>query len=129
PYLADITDQEVAGHTRTIKFASGGPGSKAQHTINGVQFSETDQSTWIKVDKLNTAEEWTIVNNTSFQPIDHPFHIHINPFQITEVFDPNQVITIPGTGAAYKYVFDQSNVQQGQCYINPLDDKTWKPCD
>ena len=28
-------------------------------------------------------------------PIDHPFHIHINPFQITEVFDPNENLTDP----------------------------------
>src|SRR5207253_1739811 len=64
PYLTDITDDEVKdGKRPPIVFASGGPGSKTQHTINGKQFSETDQSTWIKVDKLNTAEEWTIVNN------------------------------------------------------------------
>jgi len=127
PFLADIKDDEVT--TRPpIVFASGGPGSKAQHTINGKQFSETDQSTWIKVEKLNTAEEWTIVNNTNFQPIDHPFHIHINPFQVTEVFDPNAVVNTQN-GPAYKYVFDKNNVQQGQCYIDPQDDKTWKPCD
>jgi FtsP/CotA-like multicopper oxidase with cupredoxin domain len=35
---------------------------------------------------LDTAEEWTISNSTS--GIFHPFHIHINPFQITEIFDP-----------------------------------------
>ncbi len=35
---------------------------------------------------LDTAEEWTIYNSTVV--IAHPFHIHINPFQIIEVFDP-----------------------------------------
>ncbi len=29
-----------------------------------------------------TAEEWVLINNS---PIGHPFHIHINPFFITEV--------------------------------------------
>jgi hypothetical protein len=29
---------------------------------------------------------------------DHPFHIHINPFQITEVFDPNENLVNPETG-------------------------------
>jgi FtsP/CotA-like multicopper oxidase with cupredoxin domain len=129
PYLTDITDKEVAGHTRTITFASGGPGSKGQHTINGHQFSETDKQEWVTVDKLNTAEEWTIVNQTSFQPIDHPFHIHINPFQITEVFDPNEVIPSPG-GPVYKYIFDPGvKLLPGQCYVNPNDPKSWKPCD
>jgi FtsP/CotA-like multicopper oxidase with cupredoxin domain len=131
-YLTDITDQEVAGHQkRTITFASSGPGSAKQHTINGHQFSETDRSNWVDVKNLNTAEEWTIVNATSFQPIDHPFHIHINPFQITEVFDPNQVFTPQGTTTpVYKYVFDKTvQLLPGQCYVNPFDRATWKPCD
>jgi len=129
-YLADISDREVDGHTRTITFASGSPFSSRQHTINGHQFNETDRSNWVKVDKLNTAEEWTIVNETSFQPIDHPFHIHINPFQITEVFDPNQVITPSGSAPVFKYVFDAKvKLLTGQCYVNPFDKSTWKPCD
>ena len=127
PYLADITDDEVKNsHRPPIVFASGGPGSKTQHTIDGVQFSETDESKWVKVDNLNTAEEWKIVNNTSFQPIDHPFHIHINPFQITEVFDPNQVLP----GGIYKYVLIPGvQLKPGQCYIDPKNPDTWKPCD
>ena len=28
-------------------------------------------------------------NKTVGTLIDHPFHIHVNPFQVTEVFDPN----------------------------------------
>ncbi|HEX7151622.1 MAG TPA: multicopper oxidase domain-containing protein [Thermoanaerobaculia bacterium] len=35
---------------------------------------------------LGDSEEWTIVNTTS---VAHPFHIHVNPFQVVEVFDPN----------------------------------------
>src|SRR6185436_4671722 len=31
--------------------------------------------------------------------ISHPFHIHINPFQITEIFDPNAPLSVtPGKG-------------------------------
>jgi len=33
---------------------------------------------------LDSAEEWTIYNSSG--GIAHPFHIHINPFQIVEVF-------------------------------------------
>jgi FtsP/CotA-like multicopper oxidase with cupredoxin domain len=129
--LIDITDKEIDGHKRTVAFASSGPFSPRQHTINGHQFSETDRSNWVEVDKLDTAEEWTIVNETSFQPIDHPFHIHINPFQIIEVFDPNQVIIPQGsTTAVFKYVFDAgATLLSGQCYVNPFDKSTWKPCD
>jgi FtsP/CotA-like multicopper oxidase with cupredoxin domain len=129
-YLDDITDEEVAGHTRKITFKSEGPDSAHQHTINGHQFNESDPKTWVKIDKLNTVEEWTIINKTSFAPIDHPFHIHINPFQITEVFDPNQVITPAGSGPVFKYVFDPGQkLLPGQCYVNPDNEKTWKPCD
>jgi FtsP/CotA-like multicopper oxidase with cupredoxin domain len=130
PYLADITKEEVAGHTKTVTYASNTPLTPRQHTIDGHQFSETDHSNWIDIDKLNTVGEWTVVNETSFQPIDHPFHIHINPFQITEVFDPNQVITPPGSGQVFKYVFEPgTKLLPGQCYVNPLDKSTWKPCD
>ena len=51
--------------------------------------------------RSNAVEEWTIENTTNtIGPglIDHPFHIHINPFQITEVFDPNENVTDPRTG-------------------------------
>ena len=59
---------------------------------------------------LDTAEEWTLINTTRipqipppppvpdkpapppkiapFAPFPHPFHIHINPFQVVEIFDP-----------------------------------------
>jgi FtsP/CotA-like multicopper oxidase with cupredoxin domain len=37
---------------------------------------------------LDTAEEWTIINE-DLTGIAHPFHIHINPFQISELYDPN----------------------------------------
>ncbi|HET6307409.1 MAG TPA: multicopper oxidase domain-containing protein, partial [Rhodopila sp.] len=131
PYLADITDKEVAGHTRTMVFASGPPNSLVQQTINGRQFSETNRSNWVDINKLDSAEEWTVANETSFQPIDHPFHIHINPFQVTEVFDPNQLITEANSSApVFKYVFDKTTpLQPGQCYVNPFDKSTWKPCD
>lgn len=59
---------------------------------------------------LDSAEEWLLVNSTRvpqppppflpklapgapvpiipFLPLAHPFHIHINPFQVVEIFDP-----------------------------------------
>jgi len=68
----------------------------AQHTINGQQFSTQGDNALINV-PLNVAQEWTIANTTTKPPgpglIDHPFHIHINPFQITAFFDPNQKLT------------------------------------
>jgi FtsP/CotA-like multicopper oxidase with cupredoxin domain len=88
--------------------------------------------------RLNTVEEWKIVNRTvnggiqdghvvpTDPPgvVDHPFHIHINPFQITEVFDPNEVL--PGT-ATPRYIF-QGQPQAGQCLLDITGPETWKPC-
>jgi hypothetical protein len=122
-YLTDITDGEVKG-TKTIVFASTAPGAapiaghSAQHTIDGKKF---DGEVGVSV-RLNTVEEWKVINQT-YAPnqIAHPFHIHINPFQITELFDPNAVLsstagagtvtttagspTVTGTGTLFDQVF------------------------
>jgi FtsP/CotA-like multicopper oxidase with cupredoxin domain len=99
PYLNDVTDAEVKGHdTTTLDFASsapapnGGPiaNNPAQHTINGKKFDGEVGA----IALLNTADEWKITNATYVpNQISHPFHIHINPFQVSELFDPNAVIS------------------------------------
>jgi len=35
---------------------------------------------------LGSDEEWLIKNTTN---VAHPFHIHVNPFQIIQIYDPN----------------------------------------
>ena len=100
-FLADITDEELARSnyvTRKFIFDSKVPQSKAQHTINNVQFEDSKGEANVHV-TLGAAEEWTIENTTNAPgPIDHPLHIHINPYQITEVFDPNENLVNPETG-------------------------------
>src|SRR5438552_2707946 len=64
---------------------------------------------------LDTAAEWTTVNETASPAIAHPFHIHINPFPVTEVFDPNDPA----------YQFSDRNAP---CYVDPSDPATWRPC-
>ena len=39
----------------------------------------------IQLVKLNTCEEWIIYNYTN---IAHPFHIHMAPFQVVEIYNP-----------------------------------------
>jgi FtsP/CotA-like multicopper oxidase with cupredoxin domain len=101
-FLADITDAELAASNFSKKefvFDSKGPKSAHQHTINGHQFEDSLGTANVSV-TLGNVEEWTIKNTTSGATgsIDHPFHIHINPFQITEVFDPNENLVNPETG-------------------------------
>lgn len=78
------------------------------HFINNKQFTDklVDQ-----VMLLDTAEEWKMLNLT-LTGIWHPFHIHVNPFQIIEVFDPNSTDAEKG----------------GKCYADPTNPDTWKPC-
>jgi FtsP/CotA-like multicopper oxidase with cupredoxin domain len=69
-----------------------------QFKIDGKQFEDQIIN---QVMLLDSAEEWTIYNTDAATPkgsttklpgagVAHPFHIHINPFQIVEVFDPNK---------------------------------------
>jgi FtsP/CotA-like multicopper oxidase with cupredoxin domain len=134
-FLNDITSAEVAGHTRTIVFESTGKGGERQHTIDGVKFQEGKP---LEIKPLNTAEEWTVQNRTVKPLVDHPFHIHVNPFQITEVFDPNAPLLdshgIPVRDSAgnpvprYVVSATQPQLKTGQCWVNPNDQATWQPC-
>jgi FtsP/CotA-like multicopper oxidase with cupredoxin domain len=140
PFLADIGSGEVTG-TKTITFASTPP-SPAEHTINGVKF---DGNVGALV-QLNRVEEWKIVNQTFGPAISHPFHIHINPFQVVEVFNPNEPLIDPKTGktpidprtgkpwidpqtnkVAVKYAFHGDKLAPGQCYLDPNDPDSWSP--
>jgi FtsP/CotA-like multicopper oxidase with cupredoxin domain len=112
----DLADIQTVQGTKTIAFATnafGLPTKFGKHTINGKQF---DGHTGVAV-LLNTIEEWTITNASL--GISHPFHIHINPFQVTQVFDPN--VTLPGTTTP-KYVTDKAAATSAaQCFIDPFN--------
>jgi FtsP/CotA-like multicopper oxidase with cupredoxin domain len=74
----DVTEPCRGGKTVTF-----GPGNiltgPVSFPINGKLFS-TDMTPM--TGKINTCEEWTLINADVFM---HPFHIHVNPFQVTEV--------------------------------------------
>lgn len=102
PFLQDL-DPNLCGVRRTIKYAweagrqgvGRNPATNAppSFTIDGQKFSGEVSHTMM----LNAVEEWTITN---YSGVAHPFHIHQNPFQIFEVFDPTQnggkPVVIPG---------------------------------
>jgi FtsP/CotA-like multicopper oxidase with cupredoxin domain len=125
-FLTDITGAEVKG-TKKIVFASTGPGQGGMHTIDGKKFDGEVGAVVL----LNTVEEWKVINETYGPPISHPFHIHINPFQVVEVFDPNATLTDRDGKTVNKYVFDKRALKMpGQCYLDPNGNPDdWKPCD
>lgn len=65
-----------------MKRGTNPPYPPPKHTIDGKQFSEhtIDQTM-----QLGDTEEWTIYNDGGAA---HPFHIHINPFQVVEILNP-----------------------------------------
>ncbi len=129
-FLTNITNQEVGdtlNKPREITFKTTPGSGYTMHFINNQKFSENNDP--IAVD-LNAVEEWKIINETFGPPISHPFHIHINPFQIVEVFDPNATAVNSRGRTVPKYILAKPDPvnESVQCQI-VLDDKTtWKDC-
>jgi len=139
PFLTNITDDEVKGNdTKTIKFQTvGGPAVKkdaktiapyTQHMINDHKFDDDAPPVVVT---LNKVEEWKVMNYTFGPPISHPFHIHLNPFQIVEVFDPNATVqTTNRKGIVPKYITDSQPIVDPavQCVLDLTNESTWKDC-
>jgi FtsP/CotA-like multicopper oxidase with cupredoxin domain len=89
-FLADLKFGDVKVK-RDLHFAtSPGPTgypykTPPRHTIDGKQFSGHVDQTML----LGGTEEWTLYNDNA-DGAAHPFHIHINPFQVVEIKDPKQ---------------------------------------
>jgi FtsP/CotA-like multicopper oxidase with cupredoxin domain len=114
---------------RLVTFGTASPGVK--HEIDGKQFSEDPADA--KTVTLNSVEEWQIENSSQPPaipgPASHPFHIHVNPFQIVEVFDPNQTVqTTNNKGTVNKYVTPDKIVDAFvQCPIT-ASRSSWTDC-
>ncbi|WP_417598910.1 multicopper oxidase family protein [Oceanospirillum sp.] len=72
--LDDIEPEEVT-FGRRLEFGMSGDPKGRKYTVNGQPFSCLDA--WQI--PLNAVEEWEVYNHTSES---HPFHIHVNPFQM-----------------------------------------------
>jgi len=101
----------------------------------GPQLKFGEDNTAVNIGPIDTVEEWTIYNISNAK-VDHPFHIHINPFQVTEVFDPNAPIVNPRTGQVERdskgnpiplYIFSGTPLP-GQCLLDGTKPSTWHPC-
>jgi len=102
PAFVDLSTAPIAA-TRTVVFSSqvanpnaansiaGGTGNQFQ--INGEAFPDNV----IFQPRLNTVEEWTLYNYSN-QP--HPFHIHVNDFQVMSISAPTEP---SGTNGAVQF--------------------------
>ena len=147
PFQVNIADAEVTGSTitvngqsvttgtiaspRTVTFGStppnfpqqivsaNTPNAYAMHTINNTKFQEGNPNSVFTVNQ-GAVEEWKVVNATYGPLIAHPFHIHINPFQIVEVFNPNATVRDPINGTMPKYVFDGSALKNPELQCSSI---------
>ena len=71
--LCDLRGLPVANHRQLTFTMRGG------FLIDGKPFDPHRVDHFVALD---TVEEWTVVNDS---PLVHPFHIHVNPFQLTHV--------------------------------------------
>lgn len=77
PYT-DLREVEI-DNIRTLTFSEGGTADNPTFLLDGQQFNPNVVSQLIT---LGTTEEWRLINNS----VDtHPFHIHVNPFQVISV--------------------------------------------
>ena len=93
-YLAPITNDEIVNSSQSFTFNVQG-GTFGNYTINNQAYGQVDGSGDPLPPPnynvaLGTAEEWTLINNSGAA---HPFHIHVNPFQVLQVTDPAGVRT------------------------------------
>jgi FtsP/CotA-like multicopper oxidase with cupredoxin domain/peroxiredoxin len=85
--LPSIKDEEITGQQKAqygILLVGEKPNQKAVFTIDGKSFDMETARTL----KLNDVEEWTLRSVNDVGAVTHPFHIHVNPFEVTSIMAP-----------------------------------------
>lgn len=78
PGYPGIAGEPIAAR-RKVVFSGNTSMAPVQFFLDGKPFDATRDDAVVKG---GTVEEWTLVNEDVFQ---HPFHIHVNPFQVIEI--------------------------------------------
>jgi L-ascorbate oxidase len=81
----DVADAEIKGQ-QTLEFRIV-LGPKTLFQVDGKSY---DPDRIDRTLQLGSADEWTLTAGTS-PPAGHPFHIHVNPFQIMSILNPKGV--------------------------------------
>ena len=121
-----IPDDAPYGQDRTVTFKGNIETKPVRFYLDGKQF---DLNRLDQIVKVDTWEEWTLVNEDVFR---HPFHIHVNPFQVIEingepVADPVwwDTIAIPPRGTMKIRMYYRPDVTGKtvyHCHILPHED-------
>ncbi|MTJ47350.1 multicopper oxidase family protein [Dolichospermum sp. UHCC 0259] len=83
PHL-DVQDSEVNGY-QELAFSIDNRGFLVSNDIgNDPKLEPYDHKRIDRTLTLGKVEEWTLQSNVA----GHPFHIHVNPFQIVKILDP-----------------------------------------
>lgn len=78
---ASVTGQQVAAYGIIPK------GKGVVFTVDRTPFGN-DEARQVTLGEVN---EWTLVSRNNVGPVSHPFHIHVNPFEIFSMVDENGV--------------------------------------
>lgn len=85
----DVRDDEVTG-TQELVFNIDTSTTPPKFEVNGQPY---DAGRIDRVLKLGGVDEWHLRSDF----VSHPFHIHINPFQVVKILDPNgKDVSAPG---------------------------------
>lgn len=88
----DVEDAEIAGY-QELSFSIDISGDRPLFLIDGNSYAPD------RIDRvlpLGAAEQWRLTSGTN-PPVGHPFHIHVNPFQIHAILDPDgQDVSVSG---------------------------------
>jgi FtsP/CotA-like multicopper oxidase with cupredoxin domain len=95
--MNDITAEECK-ITRKVEFSM--VRKNTQQPVFMIDGKQYNDGTLDKVMLQGDSEEWLLINS-SVNSVMHPFHIHINPFQVVEVFDPSTMKEPRNMGSDY----------------------------
>ena len=109
----DVADSEVTGHqTLEFRIVNGSP------TLFEVDGKPYDPNRIDRTLMLGSVDEWTLTAGTD-PPAGHPFHIHVNPFQIVSIRDPSGVDVSTGGEASDPQYANLKGVWRDTLFVKP----------
>jgi len=81
----DIAEGEVTGQQDLTFNVRSGPLFQVSNTASADDSKSYDPARLDRELKLGGVDEWTLRSGAG----GHPFHIHVNPFQVVSILDPN----------------------------------------